>query len=383
MVNDNYIDNNRPFKHKDVPCLRLLEKVAQAKAENWFGNRHFWLILILVIAGIFIYYIENTSLVALLPFNISLLTSVHDLQRTLFFIPATYAAIVYRVRGAIAVSLIFLAVVIPRALLLSPYPDPLFRAVLFCIVAFLVSSLVATQLNYSEHHIKTAGDINRLTSEVKKLGEERNTLLRFLGMAVHDMKAPLAAVQGYLEIMLTGISGNLNDKQKHMLERSSKRIDELIDLISDILDIPRIESGRIIKDMGWFDLGCEIRLCLRDFHEIAEKKRVELRAEIPQKLDKIYGSAPYIKRAVMNLVDNAISYAPGGIVNVNLKENNGYVLVEVIDNGIGIPQDELPKIFSEFFRGSNTDNKGTGLGLPIAKRVVEAHGGGNIGRKSL
>lgn len=363
------------YQNNGTRYLRIVEKLIQARAKAYLRNRHFWIISVIVAAEIVLYYIEYTPLVAYPTFKYSLFTGVHDFQRTLFFIPAIYAAIVFRIRGATAVSLIFLAVVLPRAVVFSPYPDPLTRSILFCVVTFYVSALVALQLNYSEYQIKAAGDLDQLKSEVVKLGEERASFVHFLGMAVHDMKAPLAAVQGYFQVMLGGLSGELNSKQKHMLERSSKRVSELTELISDILDIPRIESGRVVEGMEWFSLGDEIRGCIEDLRNLAKESAVELRVEVPEKLGKVYGAPPYIRRAIMNLVNNAVRYAPDGVVEIKAREDGDNILVEVTDNGVGIPQDELPRIFEEFFRGSNTNVKGTGLGLTITKRIVKAHGG--------
>jgi signal transduction histidine kinase len=205
--------------------------------------------------------------------------------------------------------------------------------------------------------------------------EERDSFLRFLVMAVHDLKASLVAVQSYFHVMLGGLAGELSSKQKQMLERCNLRIEELTGLIYNILDIPRIESGGIMDNTELFCIEEDIRGCVYDFRNLAQERGVEIETEIPEGLEKIYGVRPFIRRLITNIVGNGIEYATDGKVVIKVKDGADFGTVEVTDNGIGIPPAELPMIFKEFFRGSNGTFKGTGMGLAIARRIVEAHGG--------
>ena len=123
-----------------------------------------------------------------------------------------------------------------------------------------------------------------------KLEEEKNRFLRFLGIAAHDMKAPLAAIQSYFGVMLGGFSGELTDKQKSMMERSSLRITELMNLISDLLDIPRIETGQIVQEMKDISLRQIIRHSVSELRNLANEKRLKLKTEVPADLPKVYGT---------------------------------------------------------------------------------------------
>ncbi|GAI16145.1 unnamed protein product, partial [marine sediment metagenome] len=199
--------------------------------------------------------------------------------------------------------------------------------------------------------------------------------LRFLGIAAHDLKAPLTAIQGFLWVMLGGFSGELTDKQRNMLERSTRRINELLNLISDLLDIPRIETGQIVQEMKEISLRQVVSSSLHDLQNQAKEKGIKLKAELPQALPKVRGSSPRLQQVITNLVSNAINYTPEGVVTIRVSESNKDIQVEVMDTGIGIPPDELPHVFDDFFRASNVEIKGTGLGLAIVKRIVEAHGG--------
>jgi len=222
---------------------------------------------------------------------------------------------------------------------------------------------------------RRTGELKQASVEIAKLEEERGRFLRFLGIAAHDLKAPLTAIQGFLWIMLGGYSGEITEKQKNMLERSTYRIKELLNLISDLLDIPRIETGQIVEEMKLVSLSKVIRDSIRDMREQAKQKKLKLELDIPPVLPRIYGSAPRLQQVMTNLAGNAINYTPEGSVTIRVSEKKNEIQVEVIDTGIGIPAEDLPRLFEDFFRASNVESKGTGLGLSIARRIVEAHGG--------
>ena len=219
------------------------------------------------------------------------------------------------------------------------------------------------------------GELEQASTEVIKLGEEKNRFLGFLSIAAHDLKAPLTAIQGFLWVMLGGYAGEISDKQKNMLERSTKRINDLLTLISDLLDIPRIETGQILPETKEVSLRQIVRNCLQDQRKLAKDKGIRLKVELPETVSKVRGSSLRLQQVITNLIDNAINYTPEGMVTLRVQEGNKHIQVEVIDTGIGIPADDLPQVFDDFFRASNVDMKGTGLGLSIAKRIVEAHGG--------
>jgi signal transduction histidine kinase len=211
--------------------------------------------------------------------------------------------------------------------------------------------------------------------EIGKLREERDRFLYFIGVAAHDLKAPLTAIQGFLWVMMGGFTGAISEKQKNILERSTYRINELLRLISDLLDIPRIEAGQIVKEMKEVSLSQVISNSSDGQRNLAEAKGIELKVEISKELPTIMGSAPRLQQVVTNLVDNAINYTPNGTITISAHERDTDVLVEVIDTGIGIPPEDISRLFEDFYRASNTESKGTGLGLSISRRIIEAHGG--------
>ena len=239
-----------------------------------------------------------------------------------------------------------------------------------------VANLGAIALGKARTHEALGETLKEASIELSKLEEDKERFLRFLGIAAHDMKAPLTAVQGFLWVMLRGLAGELTDKQRNILERSSHRIDELLNLIGDLLDIPRIETGQIVHEMEMISVSQVITGCCADgLRELAEQKGVQLTLQLPRSLSKIRGSAPRLQQVINNLVDNAISYTPEGAVTIRATELESDVQVEVMDTGIGIPAKDLPQIFNDFFRARNVESRGTGLGLSIVKRIIEAHGG--------
>ncbi|MCK5434714.1 MAG: GAF domain-containing sensor histidine kinase, partial [Dehalococcoidales bacterium] len=200
-----------------------------------------------------------------------------------------------------------------------------------------LANLGAIALEKAKLYESLGQSLEKCSIERSGLEEEKNRFLRFLAIAAHDLKAPLTAIQGYFWVMLGGFSGELNDKQKHMLQRSSQRVSELLELISDLLDIPRIEAGRIADEMVDVSLVQVIKRALDDLQSSAKQKEVKLKAKLPQSLPKIHGSVPHLQRVVSELLTNAINYSPGGMVTIMVKEEDDDIRVEVTDNGIGIP----------------------------------------------
>jgi len=238
-----------------------------------------------------------------------------------------------------------------------------------------LANLGAMALEKARLYESLGRSLEQRSEEVNKLEEEKTKFLRFLSIAAHDLKAPLAAIQSYIGVMLGGYTGELTEKQKNMLERSSYRITELLTLISDLLDIPRIETGQIVQEMKEISLRQVVRNCLQEQRRLAKEKGIRLKVELPEALPKIRGSSPRLQQVITNLVNNAINYTAEGTVTVRLTEENNDIIIEIIDTGIGIPPEDLTRVFDDFFRGSNVEVKGTGLGLAITKRIIEAHGG--------
>ena len=223
--------------------------------------------------------------------------------------------------------------------------------------------------------LERAKELQQCFIEVDKLEEGRRQFVRFLSIVAHDLQSPLVATQSILSYIADGYTGEITDGQKDLLDRGIRRIDELLMLITDLLDIPRIEAGQLVREMQEVSLNGVIKQAVVGLDNVARQKGIELRIELPESSPRVYASSRRLQQVLINLISNAINYTRDGMLIVRVKEHENEIAVEVTDTGIGVPPDELPKIFDDFFRGRKAGKKGTGLGLSISKRIVEAHGG--------
>ncbi|MGA1797117.1 MAG: sensor histidine kinase, partial [bacterium] len=220
-------------------------------------------------------------------------------------------------------------------------------------------------------------DLEAMTIQTKKLEEERARFMRFFSIAAHDLKAPLEAIQSYLWVILGGYAGELSPKHRAMIDRSSKRVDELLLLINDLLDISRVEVGRVFDEIEDVALEKVIEASLDMAQGLARGKNIEVIVDVPKHMPIIRSSALRLQQVLFNLLSNAIKYSDNsGKVTFRLKESSTEVLIEVIDEGIGIPKEDQSRLFEEFFRARNVgEREGSGLGLNITKRIIDAHKG--------
>ena len=210
----------------------------------------------------------------------------------------------------------------------------------------------------------------------RRLREARRSLISFLAIVSHDLKAPLAAVESYLQVILGGFTGELNEKQRTMMERSSQRLQELMRLIDELLEISRIESGQIAEDFETLDMRAAVQSCVDDLRAAATERSIDLRLEAPEGPVEVFGSELRLRQVIQNLLSNGLKFTePGGVVALRLDDQRELVVVEVIDSGIGISAEDLPFVFDDFYRGQKVASKGAGLGLSIAKKIIDAHGG--------
>jgi len=219
-------------------------------------------------------------------------------------------------------------------------------------------------------------ELKEANKELAKLEKGRGHLLNFLGIVAHDLKAPLSAVQSYLQLMVGGFAGEMADKQRHMLDRSSQRITELLNLISDLLDISRIEAGQIVSEMEEVSLKSAVEVSVENVRGLAKERKIGLKVEMPKSLPQIKASGIRLQQVITNLLTNAIKFTPDkGAIKLRVADRESDIQMEVMDTGVGIAAEDLPKIFDDFYRSNDREKAGTGLGLSIVKRVVEAHGG--------
>jgi two-component system phosphate regulon sensor histidine kinase PhoR len=194
----------------------------------------------------------------------------------------------------------------------------------------------------------------------------------------HDIKGHLAAIKSCLDIITAKMVGPLNQKQTDLAERADHRTQNCITFITALLKLTRVRMTGTI-DRNNFALKNSIFNAFSAAEERAARKNVQINYNIEPSIDQIYGNALLIEDTITNMLFNAIKYTPPeGTVLLNVKDRPSDILIEISDSGIGIPKNEIDKIFDEFYRASNAkkvERDGTGLGLSMAKEVIERHGG--------
>ncbi|MCJ7653523.1 MAG: GAF domain-containing sensor histidine kinase [Actinobacteria bacterium] len=242
---------------------------------------------------------------------------------------------------------------------------------------FLISiaDLGGIVLEKAEAYDLLVKDVDEAKTEIDKLEKDRRMFLEFLSMVAHDLKAPIAAVESYLKVMLRGAPGPLTDKQKKWLDRSVSRLDGMLELINDLLDVSRLETGQVATEMEMTSLQNVLEGCVDTARGLAEPKGIKVVNDVESGFPQIFVSEIRLAQVINNLISNAVRYTPkGGTITIRAGLDGDHILVAVEDDGSGIGKEALPRIFEDFFRGDR-ETEGTGLGLSICMRAVELHGG--------
>jgi len=210
-----------------------------------------------------------------------------------------------------------------------------------------------------------------------RLEHQSSMLLYFLSIVSHELRAPLAAVENYLQVMLSGYTGSLTQEQQMMLERSILRLEETAGLITGVVDLARMQPEQIRQAFEPVDLQEVITEAVEDVQLGLKQKGLTLTLDVPPQLPRLIGAHGRLRQVLTNLLSNSIKFSPeGSHVWLVVRAQEGKLRLEVIDQGMGIPRDELDRIFEAFYRTRGAaDTAGLGLGLSIVKRIVDAHGG--------
>jgi signal transduction histidine kinase len=241
-----------------------------------------------------------------------------------------------------------------------------------------VASQLALALERAQGLRREEEMIESLRAQNEKLAELDGMKNRFVSSSSHELRTPLTSIVGYLELLLDGEAGDLNEEQRHFLEIVNRNCDRLNRLVDDVLFVGRVDSDRLTLEPSEVDLAELVRTEVASQEAAARLKGLELRCDAEGGLVPITGDATRLTQLLDNLLSNAIKFTPaGGAVTATVSGDDEHIRVAVSDSGVGIPPDELPRIFERFFRASTSRiASGTGLGLPIVQAIAEAHGGG-------
>ncbi len=203
----------------------------------------------------------------------------------------------------------------------------------------------------------------------------------FVATVSHELRTPMTSIKGYAEVLLMGAAGPLNEQQSHFLEIVKMNTERLAVLVNDLLDISRIESGKVDLSMLPLNLDELVDEIIDDLKHRSqeENKPVGVTKKVPPDLPRVFGDRDRVHQILANLVDNAYHYnEPGGQIAICMHPIAGFVQVDVQDTGMGIPEVEQPQVFERFFRGEGPlvmGVSGTGLGLSIVQNLVHMHQG--------
>jgi signal transduction histidine kinase len=244
----------------------------------------------------------------------------------------------------------------------------------------------AHQAYVEETHCELQLKAQRLEQAIERMRDADRVKASFLATVSHELRTPLTSVLGYSEMLLDGLAGPLNEEQRDYLSTVMAKGEQLLGLISKLLDVSRIESVGVQLNRRPLDLRDLVHEVVYVQAPHARRRRLHVHINIPEQLPLVLGDRDKLRQVLSNLVSNAIKFTPeSGAVEIGAHSLNAddpvtarTVQVSVTDSGIGIPKELHDKVFDTFYQVDNSPSRayeGSGLGLAIVRRFVEAHGG--------
>ncbi len=222
---------------------------------------------------------------------------------------------------------------------------------------------------------KATGELERKNEQLRELDKAKD---EFISMASHQLRTPLTAIKGYLSMLLEGDAGEIRVSQYDFVNEAFQGANRMVGLINDLLNVSRMETGRFFLEPVEVDLDRVINEEIKQLQNHAKEKHLYLKYEKKGKVPTVWADETKLRQVVMNFIDNALYYTTAGGVTVNLYKEGPDVVFEVHDTGIGVPKASQKQLFTKFYRADNARHvrpDGTGLGIYLAKKVVDDHHG--------
>ena len=219
-------------------------------------------------------------------------------------------------------------------------------------------------------------ELRRANTKLESLDKEKS---EFVSIAAHQLRTPLSAVKWAHQMLLDDEMGELNAEQKLVLEQAEQSVGRMISLVNDLLNADHLEFGQVVYEQKSINIALVLKDALSAVHPLAADRNITLSNSLPAEPVPFFGDPEKLKETFLNILSNAIKYtAAHGSVSTTLKVDAGSIVIVVSDTGIGIPLKDHSRIFKKFSRADNAkkiDADGSGLGLFIVKKIIEAHDG--------
>lgn len=245
-----------------------------------------------------------------------------------------------------------------------------------------VKELAVSFNKMSSELARNVGELEESRQKLIRANEELKEIDRLksdiLANVSHELRTPLTTIRGYTESMADGLLGPVTRDQEKGLRVMERSLNRLASTIGQLLEYSRIQSGKINLDIRTFDILLLVRLILNNLREEFDMRQIYVSVDVPEGLPSVQADEEKIAQVLDNLITNSLKFTPpGGRVEVAARECEGGVAVSIRDNGVGIPDKELPYIFDHFHQADGTSTRrfgGLGLGLAIVKQLLDAHG---------
>jgi signal transduction histidine kinase len=314
---------------------------------------------------------NNSGFVPLVPISLSI-----------FLVFTAYAIIRHHLLNIKVISTEILAFVLATVTFIEIiFADNIFllifRSATFLLVLSFGILIIKSVLREVEQREKLQELATQLATANKKLNELSQFKTQLLSLASHQIKSPLAVIKGFTSILLEGLYGPIEDKVKETIIKIKESADSLLSLINTLLDLRKVEEGRMDYQFAPTDLVAIIKQVVGELQLLASARKLNLSLDYKGESIMISSDSQKLKQVFQNLVDNSIKYTPQGFIKIDIKTQDNKVIVSIINSGLGISEELIPQLFEEFVRDEKIKRQilGTGLGLYIARRIVEAHHG--------
>ena len=258
-----------------------------------------------------------------------------------------------------------------------PLSSPLWLQ--FFTVLFVLSFIIECSRSFLVGYVKNLRYINALVAEHEKTKTAYNAKQEFLATVSHELRTPLTAIKGSLQVISSGALGPVPPKMQHLFNMANSNSESLANLVNDLLDLQRAESGRLDLHLEPIELGAMSIATVERTRPYADEFNVELKIEPPRREFWVNADRKRLEQVLVNMLSNAAKFSdPGGQVEISLAAHDGQVTLAVKDHGIGISEASFDKVFEQFSQVNSTDIRrhgGTGLGMNISRHIMQAHGG--------